>query len=100
MPPFGLRSNWPGASMLSRSSIAGDTLPPSRLAPGQFERNECIVISETPHYLRTPFHKYDHVRGQRFSAQGGIRNFRERSSRRKQAHLSSIDGDQSLPTSA
>src|SRR2546425_11817902 len=40
---------WPGASLLSRSSIAGDTLPPSRLAPGQFERNECIVISETPH---------------------------------------------------
>src|SRR6266567_2372137 len=34
---------------VSRSSIAGDTLPPSRLAPGQFERNECIVISETPH---------------------------------------------------
>src|SRR5439155_22303354 len=30
-------------------SIAGDTLPPSRLAPGQFERNECIAISETPH---------------------------------------------------
>src|SRR5213079_3426031 len=28
----------------------GDTLPPSRLAPGQFERNECIAISETPHY--------------------------------------------------
>src|SRR2546427_2080812 len=25
-----------------RSSIAGDTLPPSRLAPSQFERNECI----------------------------------------------------------
>src|SRR6266702_8608578 len=49
MPPFGLRSNWPGASLLTRSSIAGDTLPPSRLAPGQFERNECIVISETPH---------------------------------------------------
>src|SRR3989454_12217161 len=24
-------------------------LPPSRLAQGQFERNECIVISETPH---------------------------------------------------
>ena len=24
-------------------------LPPSRLAPGQFERNECIAISETPH---------------------------------------------------
>src|SRR3989449_9792119 len=49
MPPCGLCSNWPGASLLSRSSIAGDTLPPSRLAPGQFERNECIVISETPH---------------------------------------------------
>src|SRR5256886_5824251 len=27
----------------------GDTLPPSRLAPGQFERNECIVVSGTPH---------------------------------------------------
>src|SRR5439155_25943647 len=26
-----------------------DTLPPSRLAPGQLERNECIAISETPH---------------------------------------------------
>ena len=26
-----------------------DTLPPSRLAQGQFERNECIAISETPH---------------------------------------------------
>src|SRR5207245_10403522 len=49
MPPFGLRSHWPGASLLSRSSIAADTLPPSRLAPGQFERNECIVISETQH---------------------------------------------------
>src|SRR5438876_12352750 len=49
-PPSGLRWNWPGASLLSRSSIAGDALPPSRLAPGQFERNECIVISETPHY--------------------------------------------------
>src|SRR5436309_14129872 len=23
----------------------GDTLPPSRLAPGQFERNECIGIA-------------------------------------------------------
>src|SRR5437016_6560166 len=50
MPPFGLRSNWPGASLLSRSSITADTLPPSRLAPGQFERNECIAISETPHW--------------------------------------------------
>ena len=44
--------------MLSQSSITEDTLPPSRgstelaevLAPGQFERNECIAISETPHY--------------------------------------------------
>src|SRR2546428_5593217 len=51
MPPSGLRLNWPGASWLSWSSIAGDTLPPSRLAPGQFERNECIVISETAHWV-------------------------------------------------
>ena len=43
LPPEGLRSNWPGASLLGRSSIAADTLPPSRLAPGQFESNECIA---------------------------------------------------------
>src|SRR5204862_2193802 len=33
---------------------AADTLPPSRLAPGQFERNECIVISEAPHWTVLP----------------------------------------------
>src|SRR5437773_2354238 len=46
-----------GASLLSRSSIAADTLPPSRLAPGQFQRNECIAISETPHQLACNRHR-------------------------------------------
>src|SRR5206468_7374312 len=39
---------------VSRCSL----LPPSRLAPGQFERNECIVISETPHQHSTPLGRW------------------------------------------
>src|SRR5437667_4803144 len=38
MPPSGLRLNWPGASLLSRSSIAADTLPPTL-----FQRNRVLT---------------------------------------------------------
>ena len=49
MPPGGLRRIWPVASLLSRSSIAADTLPPSRLATGQIPRNERHRIYELGH---------------------------------------------------
>src|SRR5438094_6107609 len=49
MPPCGLRPIWPVASLLSRSSIAADTLPPSRLATGQIGRNERMRIYEIDH---------------------------------------------------
>src|SRR6266542_4782980 len=39
LPPGGLLRIWPVASLLSRSSIAADTLPPSRLATGQIGSN-------------------------------------------------------------
>ena len=48
-PPGGLRRIWPGAALLGRSSIAGDTLSPSRLASGQIGRNERDRIYETDH---------------------------------------------------
>ncbi len=48
-PPGGLRRIWPGAALLGRSSIAGDTLSPSRLASGQIGRNERDHIYETDH---------------------------------------------------
>src|SRR5206468_11706991 len=49
MPPCGLRPIWPVASLLGRSSIAADTLPPSRLATGQIGRNERMRIYEIDH---------------------------------------------------
>src|SRR5207244_3282430 len=49
MPPCGLRPIWPVASLLGRSSIAADTLPPSRLATGQIGRNERVRIYEIDH---------------------------------------------------
>ncbi len=51
-PPGGLRRIWPGAALLGRSSIAGDTLSPSRLASGQIGRNERDRIYETDHLAR------------------------------------------------
>ncbi len=50
-PPGGLRRIWPGAALLGRSSIAGDTLSPSRLASGQIGRNERDRIYETDHLV-------------------------------------------------
>ncbi len=52
LPPGGLRRIWPGAALLGRSSIAGDTLSPSRLASGQIGRIERDRIYETDHLVR------------------------------------------------
>ncbi|PYM16268.1 MAG: hypothetical protein DME18_01910 [Verrucomicrobia bacterium] len=49
MPPSGLRPIWPVALLLARSSIAADTLPPSRLATGQIGCNERVRIHEIDH---------------------------------------------------
>jgi hypothetical protein len=49
LPPFGLRPIWPVAALRGRSSIAADTLPPSRLATGQIGRNERHRIYEPGH---------------------------------------------------
>src|SRR5216117_3278557 len=49
MPPCGLRPIWPVASLLARSGIAADTLPPSRLTTGQIGRNERLRIYEIDH---------------------------------------------------
>ena len=46
MPPCGLPPIWPVASLLGRSSIAADTLLPSRLATGQIGGNERMRIYE------------------------------------------------------
>src|SRR5207247_3837566 len=54
MPPCGLRPIWPVASLLGRSSIAADTLPPSRLATGQIGRNERLRIYEIDHLENPP----------------------------------------------
>src|SRR6266404_1456246 len=51
LPPGGLRRIWPVASLLSRSSIAADTLPPSRLATGQILRNERHRLYELGHLV-------------------------------------------------
>ena len=44
--------NLPVASLLGRSGIAADTLPPSRLATGQIGRNERMRIYEIDHLVR------------------------------------------------
>src|SRR5207248_1728029 len=49
MPPCGLPPIWPVASLLGRSSIAADTLLPSRLATGQIGGNERMRIYEIDH---------------------------------------------------
>jgi len=49
MPPGGLLRIWPVASLLGRSSIAVDTLLPSRLATGQIGSNERMRIYEIDH---------------------------------------------------
>jgi hypothetical protein len=49
MPPGGLLRIWPVASLLGRSSIAADTLLPSRLATGQIGSNERMRIYEIDH---------------------------------------------------
>ena len=49
MPPGGLLRIWPVASLLGQSSIAADTLLPSRLATGQIRSNERTRIYEIDH---------------------------------------------------
>src|SRR5580765_893279 len=49
MPPGGLLPIWPVASLLGQSSIAVDTLLPSRLATGQIGSNERMRIYEIDH---------------------------------------------------
>src|SRR5687768_13650457 len=53
VPPPGLRRIWPVASLLGRSSIAADTLSPSRLATGQIRRNERHRIYAHDHLVTT-----------------------------------------------
>ena len=51
MPPGGLLRIWPVALLLGQSSIAADTLLPSRLATGQIRSNERMRIYEIDHLV-------------------------------------------------